>query len=304
MKLNQEKLGVGVTIGTGTNDFNVIAKHLELAETQDLQFVEFSIYDWNIIIGKRIIPQELRKFKSICERTKLKFAIHGELSVNFFDLDNIQDHKEVLKRDIEISSSVGALHLVTHFGSTSEETFRNKKKYEDLLKIQREAYTEMGDYAKSHNVILVVENLFSFFKNHYAPLPSVVANELFNINHPNVKATLDFSHAFINCNQLKVDFLEEIKKMSPISKHLHVHDSFGNSKNIWTYNESEELSYGLGDLHLPIGWGSIPFEEIFNLLEFPKGLILNLEIQEKFIEYIPETIKRAKYFLDKVIICK
>ena len=92
--------------------------------------------------------------------------------------------------------------------------------------------------------------------------------------------------------------------MSPISKHLHVHDSFGNSKNIWTYNESEELSYGLGDLHLPIGWGSIPFEEIFNVLEFPKGLILNLEIQEKFIEYIPETIKRAKYFLDKVIICK
>ena len=43
MKLNHEKLGIGVTIGTGTNDFNVIAKHLELAETQDLQFVELSI---------------------------------------------------------------------------------------------------------------------------------------------------------------------------------------------------------------------------------------------------------------------
>ena len=45
---------------------------------------------------------KLRKFKSICEGTKLKFAIHGELSVNFFVLDNIEDNKEVLKRDIEI----------------------------------------------------------------------------------------------------------------------------------------------------------------------------------------------------------
>ena len=211
MNLNNEKLGVGITIGTGTSDFNIIAKQLDLAETQDLEFVEFSIYDWNIICGKKIIPDELKRFKSICEGRKIKFAVHGELSVNFFDSEHIEYHKEVLKRDIEVSSSIGSLHLITHFGSTTEEVFRDKGKFSDLLKIQRDAYTEMGDYAKSHNVILVVENLFSFFKNHYAPLPSVIANELGIINHSNVKATLDFSHAFINCNQLNVDFIDEIK---------------------------------------------------------------------------------------------
>ena len=295
---------IGFTSQCPNGDISALTNQINMCKEAGVDSLEISIFETDVICGKKINKSELKILKNTLLNKEIEYTVHGELSVNLLDQENFEDHKEVLKRDIEISSSVGALHLVTHFGSTSEEIFRNKKKYEDLLKIQREAYIEMGDYAKSHNVILVVENLFSFFKNHYAPLPSVIANELININHPNVKATLDFSHAFINCNQLKVDFFDEIKKMSPISKHLHVHDSFGNSKNIWTYNESEELSYGLGDLHLPIGWGSIPFEEIFNVLEFPKGLILNLEIQEKFIEYIPETIKRAKYFLDKVIICK
>ena len=109
-----------------------------------------------------------------------------------------------------------------------------------------------------------------------------------NINHPNIKGTLDFSHAYLNCNHRKVDFMNEIKAMSPISNHLHVHDSYGILNNLWTYNDSEMLSYGIGDLHLPIGWGTIPFDDIFDKLNFPAGLILNLEIQERFIDYFIE----------------
>ena len=98
--------------------------------------------------------------------------------------------------------------------------------------------------------------------------------------------------------------MKEINAMSPISKHLHVHDSFGILNNLWTYNDSEMLSYGIGDLHLPIGWGSIPFDDIFDKLNFPDGLILNLEIQERFIDYIIETIHKARLLLNKAKIIK
>ena len=37
MNDNPNILGVGVTIGTGTSDFNIIAKHFELAETLNLE---------------------------------------------------------------------------------------------------------------------------------------------------------------------------------------------------------------------------------------------------------------------------
>ena len=93
--------------------------------------------------------------------------------------------------------------------------------------------------------------------------------------------------------------MSEISLMAPISKHLHVHDSFGNLNNMYTYNESEDLSYGFGDLHLPLGWGDIPFNKIFEELIFPKDCILNLEIQERFIDYFIETIHKARLLLNK-----
>ena len=68
---------------------------------------------------------------------------------------------------------------------------------------------------------------------------------------------------------------------------------------MFIYNESEELSYGFGDLHLPLGWGDIPFDELFEKIEFPSGLILILEIQERFIEYFPETILKARDLMNK-----
>ena len=290
---------VGITIGTGTSNFNIIAKHMDLAETQDIEFVELSFYDWNIICGRKIITSELDKLKSLCKKRKIKFTVHGELSVNFMDMENIKFHKEVLMRDIEITSSIGATHLVTHFGITTNENYNNIEKYNYLLEIQRESYNELGDYAKSHNVILAVENLYNFFNNKiHVPLPGIIADELGKINHSNVKATLDFSHAYINCRYYNTNFMNEITKMAPISNHLHVHDSFGILKNMYTYNESEDISYGLGDLHLPIGWGDIPFNEIFNNLTFPKHCMLNLEIQERFIDYFPETIKKARILSD------
>ena len=44
------------------------------------------------------------------------------------------DHKEVLKKNIEVSGEIGATHLITHFGYTSINNYENKSKYEDLTK--------------------------------------------------------------------------------------------------------------------------------------------------------------------------
>ena len=295
-----EKLGIGVTIGTGTSSFQKIAEQIKLAEEYDLEFVELSVYDWNIICGRKIISNELNKLKKICKNSKLNFTVHGELSVNFLDEENIKLHKEVLKRDIEISSAIEAPHLVTHFGVTNNENFKDNSKFNSLLSMQREAYEELGEFAKSNGVILVVENLFNFMgDNIHVPLPSIVYQELIKINHTNVKGTLDFSHAYINSVYYKSSFFDEVEIMSKISKHLHLHDSFGQLNQMFVYNESEELSYGLGDLHLPLGWGNIPFDDLFEKIEFPRGLILILEIQERFIEYFPETILKARNLINK-----
>ena len=89
--------------------------------------------------------------------------------------------------------------------------------------------------------------------------------------------------------------MNEISLMSQISKHLHVHDSFGNLNNMYTYNESEDLSYGFGDLHLPLGWGDIPFDKIFEEVKFPEKVNLFYLLVSDFTRPRPMDISFNPY---------
>jgi len=93
--------------------------------------------------------------------------------VNIFD-----DHKEILKKDIEVSGAIGATHLVTHFGQTTNTIFDDQEAYNDLLTRQSDCYAEMGEYAKRHGVVLAIESLFPFTVKNYAPMPSEIGAQV------------------------------------------------------------------------------------------------------------------------------
>ena len=246
---------IGFTSQCPNGDISALTDQIKMCKEAGVDSLEISIFETDVICGKKINQPELKILKNTLLDQDIDYTVHGELTVNLLEQEHFDSHKEVLKRDIEVSGEINATHLVTHFGQTTNKIYENKELYLSHLKRQQECYTEMGEYAKAHNVTLAIENLFPFKLEYYAPLPSTVAEEIKIINHPNIKGTLDFSHAYLNCKHRRVDFIDEIRKMSPISKHLHVHDSYGILNDLWTYNDSEKLSYGIGDLHLPIGWG-------------------------------------------------
>ena len=142
--------------------------------------------------------------------------------------------------------------------------------------------------------------MFPFDENSYAPLPSEVANNLNNINHPKIKACLDISHAYINCTYRNAHFINEIKEMAPLSEHVHMHDSFGTLQEMPTYIQSEANSYGLGDIHLPLGWGSIPFNKVFDEINLPKNTNLNFELLPMHHAYFEESINIARTLSQKI----
>ena len=88
--------------------------------------------------------------------------------------------------------------------------------------------------------------------------------------------------------------------MAPLSEHIHMHDSFGILQKLPTYIQSEAVSYGFGDIHLPLGWGSIPFDKIFNEVDFPKNTNLNFELLPKHNAYFEESIKIARDLSQKI----
>ena len=289
---------IGFTGQCPNGDITSLVNQIQLCKDANVDSLEVSIFETDVIVGKKINFPELKILKDTLLNKDMTYTVHGELSVNLLDQENFEDHKEILKRDIEVSGEINATHLVTHFGQTTNTVFENKKIYSSHLKRQQECYEEMGEYAKEHNVTLAIENLYPFLADSYAPLPSEIAKQLKDIDHPNVKCCLDISHGYINCTFRNAHFIDEIKKMAPLSEHIHMHDSFGINKSMWTFMPAEDTSYGQGDLHLPLGWGDIPFEKIFTEIQFPEKLNLNFELFERHLKYFNENIEEAKRLLE------
>ena len=290
---------IGISASCNNGGIGSLDSQLDHFISMKVDSVEIPLFDTDVIVGKKIIGSELDDLKKILSNRNLDYTIHGELSVNLLDEKYFEDHKEVLKKDIEVSGEVGATHLVTHFGQTTNSIYEDTNKYNDLLKKQDDCYLELSELAKSSNVVLAIENLFPFETDMYAPLPSEIANHLKKLNHPFVKSCLDISHAYINCTYRNVHFINEIKTMAPLSEHIHMHDSFGILQEMPTYNFSEASSYGLGDLHLPLGWGSIPFDKVFEELKLPENINLNFELPPRYSKYWHQNIKQARDILQK-----
>tara|TARA_B100000965_G_C19585840_1_gene755719 strand:- start:703 stop:1596 length:894 start_codon:yes stop_codon:yes gene_type:complete len=288
---------IGFTGKCPNGDIASLASQIARMKEVGIDSLEVPIYETDVICGKKINQPELIILKETLNDKGFSYTVHGELSVNLLDSENFESHKEVLKRDIEVSGEINATHLVTHYGQTTNRVYEDKKKYESLLKKQQECYAELGQYAKDHGVVLAIENLFPFELENYAPLPSEIAKTLGEINHPNIKCCLDISHGYINCTFRNVHFFDEINAIAPFSEHIHMHDSFGLIERMWTYIKAENTSYGQGDLHLPLGWGDIPFEKIFGEIQFPQNLNLNFELPERYLKYFVENLEKAKKLL-------
>ena len=289
---------IGFTSQCPNGDISALTDQIKMCKEAGVDSLEISIFETDVICGKKINQPELKILKDTLLNQDIDYTVHGELSVNLLDQEHFDSHKEVLMRDIEVSGEINATHLVTHFGQTTNKIYENKELYLSHLKRQQECYTEMGEYAKENNVTLAIENLFPFKLDYYAPLPSEIAKQLNDINHSNVKCCLDISHGYINCTFRNAHFIDEIKKMAPLSEHIHMHDSFGIIERIWTYNSAEDTSYGQGDLHLPLGWGDIPFEKIFTEIQFPENLNLNFELPKRYLKYFNENIKEARRLIE------
>ena len=284
------------------NDGNIISLEEQITKLEKIgaESAEIPLYELDVICGKEIIEDEIKQLKKITKNSNLEFSVHGSMSVNFLQQEYLEEHKKVLEKEIEVCSQIESKILVTHFGYTTNKIFNQTNIYKDYLAKQNEIYHDLAIKAQSKNVTLCIENIFPFTPSNYAPLPSEVAEEINKIDHPFAKTTIDFSHGYINSNFHKKDFLDEISKMAKNAKHLHVHDSFGRMKNMETYIFPEDITYGQGDIHLPLGWGNLPFDKIFSSLDLSKDIYFNFELGLRYEKYYQKNIESAKQLISKI----
>ena len=165
---------------------------------------------------------------------------------------------------------------------------------EDAHVREREALRALGDQAARHGVRIAVETLFVFERARYTATAARLAEEIRAIDHPQVCGTLDFSHVYLYATFLGLDFIEQAKAFAPVAGHIHAHDSFGRPKLVETASPSEDLAFGLGDLHLPLGWGDLPWDELLPQLSVQAGTVFMLELPWHFREEAPQCAREAQ----------
>jgi sugar phosphate isomerase/epimerase len=268
--------GFGFCTDDAAPDLSDLDGQLARIEATGASHCELSLYELDLIVGGRVLAERRRRLEQICARRALRYTVHGVLSVNFMDEAHLEHHKAVCRAMLELCAAVGASVMAHHPGKVPAAPAAELERRHAL---ERAALAEMAEIAAGRGVKIAVENLFVEDGLTYTPDPVRLAKEVAAIGHPNVCGLLDFSHAYIMTSLRGMDFVEALKAFAPEVNHLHVHDSFGIPATIHGfYRPAEQAAFGMGDLHLPIGWGDISWEAILPGLPLRPGTVMIVEL--------------------------
>jgi sugar phosphate isomerase/epimerase len=292
--------GVGFATIGGRPDLSGLDLALGRIEATGATHAELELFAADLIAGSRILPEPRRRLEAICGRRGLGYTAHGVLAVNFMDEANLDHHKAVCRATIELAAGVGATVLVQHPGMLAAPL--PTAEIERLHAVERDAWCEMGDHAARFGLRIAVETLFVESEREYTADPARLAAEITAIGHPQVTGTLDVSHSYLMSSFRGGSLAAAVRAFGPVTGHFHLHDSFGRPPGslFGFYTDSERVAYGVGDLHLPLGWGDIPFATLLPGLPVKRGSIFTVELPERYWSELDACARYALELMERV----
>lgn len=313
-------IGIAFSISAGARRWQRLEEGLSWIVDQGYQLVEMNPHSLAMIVNGAVRQDVLANFVAVLRNFDLRYTIHG---LNRLNLAYDPRHtlcKQIMRCQIEVCRAVGAGVLVYHSGLQALDQVQSGVRrtllsdYELLVGAEQEvaALCELAPIAADAGVIIGMENgdshqwehtLLAQFgrpradlSKHHARLhiPPIV-RQLEAINHPNVAMTLDIAHLHIAAHDMGFDYLTAIEQAAPWVKHLHANDNFGRLDQGFD-NEVDRWAYGEADMHLPPGWGSIPYTEVFARLPDYQGDLI-LEIKAGFADFFGESLSTMRGLL-------
>ena len=170
----------------------------------------------------------------------------------------------------------------------------------EQLAAERLALRQAGDLAEELGVTIVVENYYPELPvirgavYDYSVWPSELAEQISAVDHPAVGICLDVGHAALASRVFAFDYMEECAIIAPLVRHVHLHDNLMKSNLTGEPPVSESPVYGLGDLHLPPGRGTIPLRDLFERVDFPRNPTCCVELCPDLYSMASEALSAAQ----------
>ncbi|WP_224701624.1 TIM barrel protein [Devosia aquimaris] len=285
---------IATGFNAGSDDGELFSLEADLRRLADIgvDTVELGLTSIDLITGGRILPERLERLVAITSQFDFRYTVHGLVSSNFMDPETLPFQLAAAKALVEVCDRIDARILVQHSGALRADQIVERANADQR---EREALTELAEFARPYGVRIALENIFTTELGQYRQTPTQVAETVRAVNHPNVVALIDFSHAYIESTYKGLDFRAEIAAMAPVTGHLHVHDSFGRPQGFYKpFFPQENTAMGIGDLHMPLGWGDIDWDGIFADLNVLPGTVMMMEIGRRHRSEQPESLRRAR----------
>lgn len=285
-------IGTGFNAASNNGEIQSLGEDLRALTDIGVDTVELGVTTLDLIAGGRIIKDRAERLVTLTKQFDFRYTVHGLVSSNFMDPATCRYQIDAAKALVEICDRIDARILVQHGGCLRAGQIFDRAAA-DLR--EREALLELAEFAKPYGVRIALENIFTTEPGQYRQTPAEVAETVKAVNHANVVALIDFSHAYIESTYRGLSFREQIAAMAPVAGHLHLHDSFGRPQGFYKgYHLQENTAMGIGDLHMPLGWGDIDWESIFSELDFLPGTVAMMEIGARYRAEQPESLELAR----------
>ncbi|MEZ4620286.1 MAG: sugar phosphate isomerase/epimerase [Caldilineaceae bacterium] len=307
-------IGIAYSLSAGPRRWARLEEGLGWLADQGYQLVEMNPHALAIIVNGQVRQDVLADYVAVLKNFDLHYTIHGLNRLNLAYDPRRALCRQILRAQIEVCRAIGAKVLVYHSGLQALDLVRHGvcrtllSDDELLIGAEQEvqALRELGPVAADAGVLIGMENgdshqwehnvLAQFGRpradlaKHHARLyiPPIV-RQLEAIDHPNIGMTLDIAHLHIAAHDMGFDYLEAVNQAAPWVRHLHANDNFGRLDQGFD-NEVDRWAYGEADVHLPPGWGAIPYKEVFARLPNYEGKLI-LEIKTGFADYFRESLQ-------------
>ncbi len=293
---------MGNIIATGFNaaskngEIESLEKDLRALADIGVDTVELGVTTLDLIAGGRIIKDRADRLAAMTGQFDFRYTVHGLVSSNFMDPATSRYQIDAAKALVEVCDRIDARVIVQHGGCLRADQLFDRAEADER---EREALLELAQFCNPYGVRIAFENIFTTEPGQYRQTPAELAETVKAVNHPNVVALIDFSHAYIESTYRGLNFREQIRAMAPVTGHLHLHDSFGRPQGFYKgFHPQENTAMGIGDLHMPLGWGDIDWEDIFSELDVLPGTVAMMEVGARYRSEQPESLTRARKLME------
>ncbi|MEQ9126614.1 MAG: TIM barrel protein [Alphaproteobacteria bacterium] len=256
----------GATHGPVAGDLDALARALEAIAAAGGDVAELYPSALSIAAAGRPIPERVRAVQAHAAAAGVGLTLHAPIPINFMDRAHADLHWRAGLLSLELAAMLAAPVVVFHAGRCHPTAWAREA--EALLAFEREALSRLGDAAAARGVKAAIENIspnpavIAGGETSYSLEPAALARQLAEIAHPSVAGCLDLSHALQGATLTGTDYLAGVRAMGPWTDHIHVSDVTGASAPAFVEDAGDRIFFGVGDMHAPIGWGGIDFENV------------------------------------------